>query len=52
LGEWVLAGSFVVDTAGNRINLQVDHFSKFGTLGFLPPPDYGLFLPAILRNGP
>jgi hypothetical protein len=47
LGEWTLVESFVVDTESNWITLQVDHFSRFGKLGFLEEGAELLFLPAI-----
>ena len=38
-GEWVELGDFEVDTAGNTITAEIDHFTTFGILGFVVLPE-------------
>jgi len=47
VGHWILADSYVVDTANNEITLQIDHFTKFGVAGAKP---FKLYLPVVLKN--
>jgi hypothetical protein len=48
VGQWILADSYVVDTDNNEITLQIDHFTKFGTLS--TEQQHLIYLPVVLKN--
>lgn len=50
VGHWILADSYVVDTANNEITCHMSHFSKFG-VSSTEARQYPLYLPLVLRNG-
>jgi hypothetical protein len=50
VGHWILAESYVLDTVNNEITLQINHFTKFGTLS-TAPGEFQLYLPVVLRSG-
>jgi hypothetical protein len=47
VGHWILADSYVVNTAHNKVTLQLDHFSRFGIMGEEGPM---IYLPLVLRG--
>jgi hypothetical protein len=49
VGRWILADSYVVDTANNEITLHVSHFTRFG-IRSTPPAQIKVYLPLVLRN--
>lgn len=51
LGEWILADSYVLDTGGNLVALQVSHFSKFGTaiIATTPQVPSPIYLPLTIK---
>jgi hypothetical protein len=51
VGHWILADGYVVDTVNNEITLQINHFTKFGTLSTEPGQRF-VYLPVVLRNNP
>jgi hypothetical protein len=50
VGHWILADSYVVDTANNEITLQIGHFTKFGVAS-VGPERYRVYLPIVLKSG-
>jgi len=44
--EWTFPESYVVDTEGNRVVMQVDHFTDFALTS---EPGFQVFLPVVLR---
>jgi hypothetical protein len=50
VGHWILADSYVVDTANNEIMLQIGHFTKFGVAS-VGPKQYRVYLPIVLKSG-
>jgi hypothetical protein len=48
-GRWILADSYVLDTVNNKIRLQINHFSRFGTFS-LEPGDHYIYLPLVMQN--
>jgi len=44
--EWAFPESYVVDTGGNRVVMQIDHFTDFALTG---EPGFQVFLPLVLR---
>jgi hypothetical protein len=48
-GRWILADSYTVDTVNNEITLQIDHFSKFGTMA-VSEREHNIYLPLIFRS--
>ncbi len=44
--EWTFPESYVVDTEGNRVVMQIDHFTDFALTS---EPGFRVFLPLILR---
>ncbi len=44
--EWAFPESYVVDTEGNRVVMQIDHFTDFALTG---EPGFQVFLPLVLR---
>lgn len=51
VGHWILADSYVVDTANNEIMLQINHFTKFGVAS-TGPEKYQIYLPVVLKSSP
>ena len=49
VGQWILADSYVVDTANNEISLHMNHFSTFGLIS-TEATDNRLYLPLVLRS--
>jgi hypothetical protein len=47
-GHWILADSYVVDTANNEITLHISHFTKFGVLS--TGQQYRTYLPIVLKS--
>jgi hypothetical protein len=47
-GRWILADSYVLDTANNKIILQISHFTRFGVMR--GEESYDIFLPLVLRT--
>jgi hypothetical protein len=45
--RWILANSYLVDTANNEIIMQIDHFTKFGALS--RASQHQVFLPLMLK---
>jgi hypothetical protein len=50
-GRWILAESYVVDTANNEITLQIAHFTTFGTLA-TEEEQYPIYLPIVFNMYP
>ena len=44
--EWTFPESFVVDTAANRVTMQIDHFTRFALMG---ETGVQLYLPVVVR---
>jgi hypothetical protein len=44
--EWTFPESYVVDTEGNRVVMQIDHFTDFALTS---EPGFQVFLPVVLR---
>ncbi len=49
VGRWILAESYVVDTAHNEITLQINHFTTFGVAA-TGDREYFIYLPIALKN--
>ncbi len=45
--EWTFPESYVVDTEGNRVVMQIDHFTDFALTS---EPGLRVFLPFIMRQ--
>ncbi len=45
--EWTVPESFVVDTAANRVTMQIDHFTRFALMG--EPGGALTYLPLVAR---
>jgi hypothetical protein len=48
-GRWILAESYVVDTANNEITLQIAHFTTFGTLA-MGEEVKTIYLPIVIKS--
>jgi hypothetical protein len=44
--EWTFPESYVVDTAANRVVMQIDHFTDFALTG---EAGFSVFLPTTLK---
>ena len=44
--EWTFPESYVVDTEGNRVVMQIDHFTDFALTG---EPGFQVFLPLVMK---
>ena len=49
VGNWILADSYIVDTANNEIVLQIGHFTTFGLMS-TEAADNRMYLPLVLRD--
>jgi hypothetical protein len=49
VGRWILAESYVVDTANNEITLEIAHFTTFGTLA-MEEERTTIYIPLLFRS--
>ncbi|UCC65238.1 MAG: hypothetical protein JSV36_09455, partial [Anaerolineae bacterium] len=47
-GHWILADSYVVDTANNEITLHISHFTKFGVAS--TGEQFPVYLPIVFKS--